>query len=131
MRQLDDSGSQSEFDLSTISELHSLSSASSADVFIDLLKVYRAELSAAVAALQSALANRDTESIRKLAHALKGSSLTLGAVGFGALCERVQMSAQGPQLEETIFRARKLIDEAADLPERLERAGASARESNR
>jgi hypothetical protein len=34
------------------------------------------------------------------------------------------MSAQGPQVEETIFRATKLIAQAAGLPERLERAGA-------
>ncbi len=114
------------FDLSTIRELRSLSSGPADDLFLEMVEVYRAELSAGVVALQSAVATRDIEAIRKLAHALKGSSLTLGAAGFGALCEGVQMSAQGPQIEETIFRTRKLIDEAAGLPERLERAGAAA-----
>ena len=97
------------------------------DVFLDLVEVYRSELSAGVVALQSAVTNRDIEAIRKLAHALKGSSLTLGASGFGALCEGVQVSAQGPQIEETIFRTRTLIAEAAGLPERLEKAGVEAR----
>ncbi len=121
-------GSQKkEFDLSTIRDLRALSSVPAEDVFLDLVEVYRSELSAGVVALQSAVTSRDTEAIRKLAHALKGSSLTLGAAGFGALCEGVQMSAQGPQIEETIFRARTLIDEAAGLPERLEKAGVEAR----
>ena len=96
------------------------------DVFLDLVGVYRSELSAGVVALQSAVANRDIEAIRKLAHALKGSSLTLGASGFGALCEGVQVSAEGPQIEETIIRTRELIAEAAGLPDQLEQAGAAA-----
>ena len=123
------SSQKKEFDLSTIRELRSLSSTPAEDVFLDLVEVYRSELSAGVVALQSAVVNRDIEAIRKLAHALKGSSLTLGAAAFGALCEGVQMSAQGPQVEETIFRARKLIAQAAGLPERLERAGAEERVS--
>ena len=123
------SSQKKEFDLSTIRELRSLSSTPAEDVFLDLVEVYRSELSAGVVALQSAVVTRDIEAIRKLAHALKGSSLTLGAAAFGALCEGVQMSAQGPQVEETIFRARKLIAQAAGLPERLERAGAKERVS--
>jgi CheY-like chemotaxis protein len=123
------SSQKKEFDLSTIRELRSLSSTPAEDVFLDLVEVYRSELSAGVVALQSAVVTRDIEAIRKLAHALKGSSLTLGAAAFGALCEGVQMSAQGPQVEETIFRARKLIAQAAGLPERLERAGAEERVS--
>jgi two-component system sensor histidine kinase/response regulator len=114
------------FDLSTIRELRSLSSGPAEEVFRDLVETYRSELSAGVAALLSAIASRDVEAIRKLAHALKGSSLTLGAVGFGALCEGVKVSAQGPQIEETIFRTRKLIAQAEGLPDRLERAGATA-----
>jgi hypothetical protein len=131
MRQFDDSGSQSEFNLSTISELHSLSSASSADVFIDLFKVYRAELSAAVAALQSAITNRDTVRFASWRMRSKVPRSRWARSGLGRCASAFRWSAQGPQLEETIFRARKLIDEAADLPERLERAGAWARESNR
>jgi PAS domain S-box-containing protein len=121
------SSQKKEFDLSTIRELRALSSVPAEDVFLDLVEVYRSELSAGVVALQSAVTNRDIEAIRKLAHALKGSSLTLGASGFGALCEGVQVSAQGPQIEETIFRTRTLIAEAAGLPERLEKAGVEAR----
>jgi HPt (histidine-containing phosphotransfer) domain-containing protein len=52
-------------------------------VFLDLVEVYRSELSAGIAVLQSAVASRDVETIRKVAHALKGSSLTLGSAGFG------------------------------------------------
>jgi len=91
-------------------------------VFHDLIEVYRAELSASVAALRSAVANRDVEAIRKLAHALKGSSLTLGACGFGALCECVQKSAEERQIEETIIRTQELIAPAAGLPDQLARA---------
>jgi len=56
------------------------------DVFLDLVEVYRSELSAGVVALQSAVSNREIEAIRKLAHALKGSSLTLGAAGTNRRC---------------------------------------------
>jgi HPt (histidine-containing phosphotransfer) domain-containing protein len=52
-------------------------------VFLDLIEVYRSELSAGIAVLQSAVASRDVEAIRKVAHALKGSSLTLGAPDSG------------------------------------------------
>jgi HPt (histidine-containing phosphotransfer) domain-containing protein len=56
------------------------------DVFLDLVEVYRSELSAGVVALQSAVSNREIEAIRKLAHALKGSSLTLGETGTKRRC---------------------------------------------
>ena len=122
-----DDGRQAEdFDLPTIRELRSLSTVATGDVFLDLLATYRSELSAGVAALVSALANRDVEAIRKVAHARKGSSLTLGAAGFGTLCEGVQESAEGPQIEETIIRTRNLIMHAAGLPEQLARAGLAA-----
>jgi hypothetical protein len=59
------------------------------------------------------------------------SSLTLGAAGFGALCEGVQKSAQGSQIEktqieDTIVRTRELIAHAADLPDQLVHAGTAA-----
>ena len=114
------------FDLQTIRELRSLSSVATEDVFLDLVATYSSELSGGVAALVSAVAHRDAEAIRKVAHALKGSSLTLGAVGFGALCESVQASAEGPQIEATIIRARELIARAGGLPEQLRRAGVAA-----
>jgi two-component system, sensor histidine kinase and response regulator len=127
----DDSLQVEGFDLSTIRELRSLSDVATEDVFLELVATYRSELSVGVAALESAVASRDVEAIRKLAHALKGSSLTLGAAGFGALCEGVQKSAQGSQIEktqieETIVRTRELIAHAADLPDQLEQAGAAA-----
>jgi two-component system, sensor histidine kinase and response regulator len=121
-----DSRQEEVFDLSTIRELRSLSSVATEDVFLDLLTTYRLELSAAVASLVSAVANRDVEAIRKVAHGLKGSSLTLGAAGFGALCESVQQSAERPRIEETIVRTRELIAHAEGLPEQLERAGMAA-----
>jgi CheY-like chemotaxis protein len=127
----DDSLQVEGFDLSTIRELRSLSDVATEDVFLELVATYRAELLASVAALESAVVSRDVEAIRKLAHALKGSSLTLGAAGFGALCEGVQKSAQGSQTEKTqidemIVRTRELIAHAADLPDQLQHAGAAA-----
>jgi two-component system, sensor histidine kinase and response regulator len=115
-----------EFDLSTIKELCALSSEASEEVFLNLVEMFRAELSSKVAALRSAIANRDAGAIRQLAHALKGSSLTLGAARFGALCEDVQKSAEGAPIEETITRATSLIAQAAGLPELLKRAAAAA-----
>jgi two-component system, sensor histidine kinase and response regulator len=114
------------FDLTTIRELRSLSSAQTEDVFLNLVATYRAELSAGVAALVSAVADRDVETICRVAHALKGSSLTLGACGFGSLCKAVQESAEGQQIETTIEHARNLIAQAAGLPDQLERAGVAA-----
>ena len=122
----DDSYQAKDFDLSTIRELRSLSNVATEDVFLDLVEVYRSELSAGLAALQSAVADRDVEAIRKVAHALKGSSLTLGAARFGALCEGVQKSAEGPKIEETIIRTNELIAHAAGLPELLKGAGVAA-----
>jgi CheY-like chemotaxis protein len=122
----DDSYQAKDFDLSTIRELRSLSNVATEDVFLDLVEVYRSELSAGLAALQSAVADRDVEAIRKVVHALKGSSLTLGAARFGALCEGVQKSAEGPKTEETIIRTNELIAHAAGLPELLKRAGVAA-----
>ena len=127
----DDSPRVEGFDLSTIRELRSLSDVATEDVFLELVATYCSELSGSVAALESAVASRDLEAIRKLAHALKGSSLTLGAAGFGALCEGVQKSAQGSQIEktqieDTIVRTRELIAHAADLPDQLVHAGTAA-----
>jgi CheY-like chemotaxis protein len=57
----DDSDQAEDFNLSTIKELRALSIVATEDVFLDLIEVYRSELSAGIAVLQSAVASRDVE----------------------------------------------------------------------
>jgi HPt (histidine-containing phosphotransfer) domain-containing protein len=71
-----------------------------------VVDAYLREAPIRLAGMQQALAARDGEALRRLAHVLKGSSLTFGAGAVAGLCQRLEQHARagdfavaGPDLE--------------------------------
>ena len=62
----------------------------------ELVDMLAADARARIAGMADALDRRDVRELRRLAHSLRGSALTLGAVRLGSACERLErLSASG------------------------------------
>jgi HPt (histidine-containing phosphotransfer) domain-containing protein len=65
----------------------------------ELVDVFLADAPALIASLRSSLERRDTEELRRAAHALKSNGATLGAATFAELCHTVEQQAKEGRLE--------------------------------
>jgi HPt (histidine-containing phosphotransfer) domain-containing protein len=70
-----------------------------------LLRTYREHATTQIEDLRAAAASEDAEAIRKIAHALKSSSYSIGANGIGELCGKLETNARNQQLGDnpTLF----------------------------
>ena len=64
----------------------------------ELLELFVVEAAATVAQLASAVAARDVEAVRRLAHGLAGSAATIGALQLADASERLDESARAGRL---------------------------------
>ena len=71
-----------------------LQEAAGADFVADLVQTFLGEAPAMMAELEAALAGRDAERFRRVAHSLKSNSNTFGAVALGALARELELSAR-------------------------------------
>jgi two-component system sensor histidine kinase/response regulator len=65
-----------------------------------LVGLYREQVRVRLSAMDAAIQSGDHENLRQAAHALRGSSGQVGAVGLQALCGRIERHAAGQQLHE-------------------------------
>ncbi len=70
------------------------------DVVTEIVDLYCADAVARTDEMGAALADGDAEGMRRVAHALKGSSQNVGATAVTRLCERIELQAVGDGLEE-------------------------------
>lgn len=73
-------------DADTIDELRALGEGEPA-FFLDLVGQYRVETGAMIAAIEEALARREELAIRTLAHLIRGSSASVGAIEVAHVCK--------------------------------------------
>lgn len=73
--------------------------------------------------LEAALAQGDAEKVRKSAHELKGSSLTLGAERLAAACKDLEYQAKNGDLGQSPATLETLCREMEALWEALKREG--------
>ena len=64
----------------------------------ELTELFLADTPPLIAAMNAALAQRQTEALRRAAHTLKGSAYTYGATALGDLCEQLEAAATAQQL---------------------------------
>ena len=79
------------------------------EAIADLLKAYLKDARVRVVSLQKALERGDADAFHREAHTLKGASLTLGAVRFGKMCERLEhtdLAAHPDQARSLVLLAR-------------------------
>ncbi|MET0623876.1 MAG: Hpt domain-containing protein [Pyrinomonadaceae bacterium] len=63
------------------------------DLVVELIDLYAEDTPRRLDAIRSALAARDLAALRRAAHALKGSSASLGARQVMMLCEKLEQSS--------------------------------------
>jgi HPt (histidine-containing phosphotransfer) domain-containing protein len=77
---------------------------------IEIVNLYLAELTSRLVEMRSAMTRGDAAGLRESAHALKGGSGNVGALGMMALCQKLESAAQigdfwsAPHLVELIER---------------------------
>jgi CheY-like chemotaxis protein len=82
-------------DVTVIAELRKLETAKRPRFFAELVERYTRSASDTLERLQAAVAAGDTAAVSELAHALKGSSRSVGASEVAAICERIEQHARG------------------------------------
>lgn len=83
------------------------------DAFPDVVNMFLADAPVRIANMRAALARADAAAIHAMAHALKGSSVNLGAVRLAALCERCEKEAGADWMQAMPMRIAEITDEYA------------------
>ncbi|WP_392482842.1 PAS domain S-box protein [Nostoc sp. C110] len=71
-------------------------------VFAELIKCYLTETPRLVQDISTAIANRDAQTIWKVAHQLKSSSASIGAIALAQLCKVLEAQGRSSELENTV-----------------------------
>jgi HPt (histidine-containing phosphotransfer) domain-containing protein len=77
-------------DLAVLLSLEGAQVEGEPDLVVELIDLYAEDAPRRLAAIQGALAVRDLTALRRAAHALKGSSASLGARQVEILCEKLE-----------------------------------------
>jgi len=107
---------QGPVDLSLLASLEDDDGSVASDLVIELIDLYLGNAGRQVTEIKAAIANKKETLLKELAHALKGSSLTMGASLVAKLCA---------ELEQANLRT---SDRVAGLADELEKAFTSAGE---
>lgn len=96
-------------DAATLARLHDLDPGGKSGIVARVLRTYEQSLAATLQGLQAAQGRGDLVEVRRLAHTLKSSSGSVGALGLAADCAEVEALARDRQEQQ--------------LPAALERLG--------
>jgi signal transduction histidine kinase/HPt (histidine-containing phosphotransfer) domain-containing protein/ActR/RegA family two-component response regulator len=80
-------------DAETIGKVREMVGVSAPQLFAELIDTYLSDSPALLAAMHAALNGSDAAALRRAAHRLKSSSLFLGALLLGSLCEQLEWAA--------------------------------------
>jgi CheY-like chemotaxis protein/HPt (histidine-containing phosphotransfer) domain-containing protein len=107
-------------DADVINGLRSLTAGTQPDFLIELIDLFIEDAPGRIAQMRDAVANDDAAAVERAAHALKSSSLNLGARRMHALCEIIEERvSRSPQriastliatLEEEFARVRRALE---------------------
>ena len=103
-------------DASVMEVLRSLGAPGEPDLYVEVARLFLADVPIHLTALHAAIAADSAESVRQIAHRLRGGALEMGALRMAPLCAAIEQAARAG-----------LIDEAASQAVRLDREFASAR----
>ena len=87
----------------------------------ELLGTYRASVANTLARLRAGLSAGETTQVMLEAHALKGASLSIGAMSMGHCASAIEAAAEGDDLALVNHAARRLDAEEAALWAELDR----------
>ena len=97
-----------------------------ADFALEIIDTYNSETSELIEQLRQALAARDAASFGRVAHSIKSSSASLGALAFSQLARQLEMlgkandlSGAGPMLERVaadFLQVKRRLEELKNVP---------------
>ena len=115
-------------DQKIISDLLSLSEQRNYDLLRQLVEIFCSETPPLIADLRHLLANNDRESARKVAHAIKSSSGSIGAVRLQELSGQIEISHATLSTEQLLGLTQKLEKEYVIAATELRRLKGTPRE---
>ena len=95
-------------DVSVIEALRSLGAPGDPDVYTEVALLFLDDVPVQLAALTAAIAADSAESVRQIAHRLRGSALEIGAIRMAPVCAAIEYAARDGSLEEAAARAANL-----------------------
>jgi len=81
-------------DRMVLAELRNLQAEGEPDLVNELFEMFRAQFPALMADMRAAVAQRDAEQLKRLAHKVKGSSSNLGAQHLATLSDELEKQAE-------------------------------------
>jgi two-component system sensor histidine kinase/response regulator len=87
-------------DQAILDDLRALDRAGEGSFLRQIIGVFEQQASEIVEQLTAAASSGDTAQLAALAHKLKGSARTVGAVELGDQCERLERETRGGELQE-------------------------------
>lgn len=87
--------------------------------FIELAGLFQADSPGRIAALYDAAAKADASGMASVAHALSGSTASIGATGLAALCKEIETRAKAGRLDDLAPRLAAIEAEYARIETRL------------
>ena len=108
---------QAIIDKSTINELRDLMGA---DFVVELIETYNTETAELIVQLRQALADHDAASFGRLAHSIKSSSASLGAISFSQQARELEMMGKSNDLSGADNKLEQLAADFLLVKQRLE-----------
>lgn len=116
---LSDSLNQESVDLEVLRNLADAQGEDDLDLVVELIDLYLVDVERRVIAMLDALEKCDGLSLDRAAHALKGSSATLGISLVAQLCEELEMLARAEELKKAGEVTQRLQAECATVKKLL------------
>ena len=109
-------------DPSVMAAIRSLGGPGQPDVYAQVAQLFLADVPVHLSALRTAIAENRTESVRQIAHRLRGGTLEMGARRMAPLCAALEHGAQAGSLADAAAHADNLDREFAAARAALMRA---------
>lgn len=98
-------------DVSVVETIRSLGEPGEPDVFVEIARLFLADVPEHLALLTSAIAAGDAAAVWPVAHRLRGSALEIGAIRMAPLCGAIELAARAGSLEHAAGQAALLARE--------------------
>ena len=86
-------------DVSVIEALRALGAPGEPDVYTEVALLFLEDVPIQMAALTAAIAAASADSVRQIAHRLRGSALEIGAIRMAPVCATIEYAARDGSLE--------------------------------
>ena len=109
-------------DVSVMEAIRALGAPGEPDVYTEVARLFLADVPIHLSALGAAIAADSAESVRQIAHRLRGGALEMGALRMAPLCAAIEHAARAGSLEHAAAQAESLDREFAAARVALEQA---------